>query len=85
MFLRPGLVIGVTNPFFTKCLQHWPNIIKIGELTNKPATSKQLENSNDSLDSAPTGGKVKKTSSIKDLDSKPGIITLKLLINYSTI
>ena len=31
--LRPGLIIGVTNPFFTKCLQHWPNIIKISAHT----------------------------------------------------
>lgn len=31
----------MTNPFFTKCLKHWPNIIKIGD-NNKNV---QLESS----------------------------------------
>nr|CAG8497463.1 9371_t:CDS:10 [Entrophospora candida] len=25
-----NIIIGVTNPYFTKALQHWPNIIKVG-------------------------------------------------------
>lgn len=32
---RPSVILGVTNPFFAKTLQHWPHIIRIGDL--KPA------------------------------------------------
>ncbi len=28
----PSVIIGVTNPFFIKTLQHWPHVIKIGDL-----------------------------------------------------
>ena len=28
---RPSVVLGVTNPFFAKTLQHWPHVIRIGE------------------------------------------------------
>ncbi|XP_070559229.1 protein DENND6A-like isoform X2 [Ptychodera flava] len=28
----PAVVLGVTNPFFAKTLQHWPHIIRIGEM-----------------------------------------------------
>ncbi|XP_055999780.1 protein DENND6A-like isoform X4 [Ostrea edulis] len=28
----PSVVLGVTNPFFAKTLQHWPHIIRIGEM-----------------------------------------------------
>ncbi|ERE87481.1 Protein of unknown function DUF1630 containing protein [Cricetulus griseus] len=31
----PSVILGVTNPFFAKTLQHWPHIIRIGDL--KPA------------------------------------------------
>ena len=27
----PPIVLGVTNPFFAKTLQHWPHIIRIGD------------------------------------------------------
>ncbi|XP_077632876.1 protein DENND6A [Crocuta crocuta] len=33
----PSVILGVTNPFFAKTLQHWPHIIRIGDL--KPAAS----------------------------------------------
>ena len=26
------MILGVTNPFFAKTLQHWPHIIRIGEM-----------------------------------------------------
>jgi hypothetical protein len=26
----PPVLLGVTNPFFAKALQHWPHIIRIG-------------------------------------------------------
>ncbi|RLV63440.1 hypothetical protein DV515_00018268, partial [Chloebia gouldiae] len=29
---RPNIVVGVTNPFFIKTLQHWPHILRVGEL-----------------------------------------------------
>lgn len=32
---RPSVILGVTNPFFAKTLQHWPHIIRIEDL--KPA------------------------------------------------
>ena len=28
---RPNVVLGVTNPFFIKTLQHWPHILRVGE------------------------------------------------------
>ncbi|XP_072438482.1 DENN/MADD domain containing 6Aa isoform X2 [Chiloscyllium punctatum] len=31
----PSVILGVTNPFFAKTLQHWPHIIRIGDM--KPA------------------------------------------------
>lgn len=27
----PPVVLGVTNPFFAKTLQHWPHIIRMGD------------------------------------------------------
>ncbi|NXV67418.1 DEN6B protein, partial [Molothrus ater] len=27
----PNIVVGVTNPFFIKTLQHWPHILRVGE------------------------------------------------------
>lgn len=31
-FRRPSVILGVTNPFFAKTLQHWPHIIRIGDM-----------------------------------------------------
>lgn len=45
VLFRPGVIIGVTNPFFTKCLQHWPNIIKVSD-SNKLAANAQDGESN---------------------------------------
>ncbi|KAA0707539.1 Protein DENND6A DENN domain-containing protein 6A [Triplophysa tibetana] len=28
----PSVILGVTNPFFAKTLQHWPHIIRIGDM-----------------------------------------------------
>lgn len=30
----PPIILGVTNPFFAKTLQHWPHIIKVAESSN---------------------------------------------------
>lgn len=31
----PNVILGVTNPFFAKTLQHWPHIIRIGDNTGR--------------------------------------------------
>lgn len=28
-FLRPNVILGVTNPFFAKVFQNWPHIIRL--------------------------------------------------------
>ncbi|CAI8051071.1 Protein DENND6A [Geodia barretti] len=30
----PRVILGVTNPFFTKTLDHWPHVIKLGEISS---------------------------------------------------
>ncbi|KAK2167268.1 hypothetical protein LSH36_30g02036 [Paralvinella palmiformis] len=53
----PAVILGVTNPFFAKTLQHWPHVLRIGELA---------------VSSPKTINKLKKVGTIKTLDSKPG-------------
>ncbi|KAM4749567.1 protein DENND6B [Rhinophrynus dorsalis] len=57
----PSLVLGVTNPFFIKTLQHWPHILRVGE----PRMSGDL----------PKQVKLKKTTKLKTLDTKAGMYT----------
>ncbi|XP_027448768.1 protein DENND6B isoform X5 [Zalophus californianus] len=57
----PNVVLGVTNPFFIKTLQHWPHILRVGE----PKMSGDL----------PKQVKLKKPSRLKTLDTKPGLYT----------
>ncbi|XP_029814001.1 protein DENND6B [Manacus vitellinus] len=57
----PNIVVGVTNPFFIKTLQHWPHILRVGELRMSGDLPKQV--------------KVKKLAKLKTLDTKPGIYT----------
>ncbi|XP_042849555.1 protein DENND6B isoform X4 [Panthera tigris] len=59
--IRPNVVLGVTNPFFIKTLQHWPHILRVGE----PKMSGDL----------PKQVKLKKPSRLKTLDTKPGLYT----------
>ncbi|KAK2821540.1 hypothetical protein Q7C36_020883 [Tachysurus vachellii] len=56
----PSVILGVTNPFFAKTLQHWPHIIRIGDMKQTEMV-KQM--------------KVKKLKNLKTLDSKPGVYT----------
>lgn len=56
----PNVILGVTNPFFAKTLQHWPHIIRIGESTGSPSTQKH---------------KIKKASALKTVEQKPGMYT----------
>ncbi|KAI8782166.1 protein DENND6A-like isoform X1 [Biomphalaria glabrata] len=58
----PPVILGVTNPFFAKTLQHWPHIIRIGEM-GPLGSSPKLAN------------KVKKAAALKTLDSNPGVYT----------
>ncbi|XP_063282947.1 protein DENND6A [Pelobates fuscus] len=55
----PSVIFGVTNPFFAKTLQHWPHIIRIGDVKLAGDVPKQV--------------KVKKLKNLKTLDSKPGV------------
>ncbi|XP_070646761.1 protein DENND6B isoform X3 [Bos indicus] len=54
----PNVVLGVTNPFFIKTLQHWPHILRVGEPKMSGDFPKQV--------------KLKKPSRLKTLDTKPG-------------
>ncbi|KAL3851741.1 hypothetical protein ACJMK2_015454 [Sinanodonta woodiana] len=56
----PPVILGVTNPFFAKTLQHWPHIVRIGEMLG---------------DASKSFNKIKKSSALKTLDSKPGVYT----------
>ncbi|RUS83833.1 hypothetical protein EGW08_008414 [Elysia chlorotica] len=58
----PNVILGVTNPFFAKTLQHWPHIIRIGDM-GSIGSSPKLAN------------KVKKAAALKTLDSNPGVYT----------
>lgn len=55
----PPVILGVTNPFFAKTLQHWPHIVRIGE----------------SIHDKSKANKPKKPGSLKTLESKPGVYT----------
>ncbi|XP_063579230.1 protein DENND6B isoform X3 [Pongo abelii] len=61
----PNVVLGVTNPFFIKTLQHWPHILRVGE----PKMSGQAPGD------LPKQVKLKKPSRLKTLDTKPGLYT----------
>ncbi|KAF4532616.1 hypothetical protein B566_EDAN011529 [Ephemera danica] len=37
----PPVILGVTNPFFAKTLQHWPHIIRIGDTPNLGTQTKR--------------------------------------------
>ena len=43
MYSRPGVILGVTNPFFAKTLQHWPHMVRIGEMSNLGEYFNQLD------------------------------------------
>ncbi|XP_061419017.1 protein DENND6B-like isoform X1 [Lethenteron reissneri] len=58
----PSVILGVTNPFFAKTLQHWPHILRIGE--TRPSAGDQ-----------PRQVKLRKASKLKALDAKPGVYT----------
>lgn len=57
----PSIILGVTNPFFNKALQHWPNLVRLSEThpSKSPAKAKTSSHS---------GSKFKS-------ESKPGVFT----------
>ncbi|KAM3832687.1 protein DENND6B isoform 2-T2 [Vipera latastei] len=57
----PSVLLGVTNPFFIKMLQHWPHILRLGEPWMAGDLPKQV--------------KLKKLAKLKTLDTKPGLYT----------
>ncbi|KHN72432.1 Protein DENND6B [Toxocara canis] len=59
--LRPNVILGVTNPFFTKTLQHWPHIVRVGD-----ASSRHVVNAERTF---------RKTWDGRTLDTKPGLYT----------
>lgn len=64
----PPVIIGVTNPFFNKTLQHWPNIIRVGDMGSKPSIPNSSLLSVDST-------RFRKTTKLKTLDPKLGVYT----------
>ncbi|VDK73365.1 unnamed protein product [Onchocerca ochengi] len=58
--LRPNVILGVTNPFFTKVFQNWPHIIRL-----VPSQEQQI----------PVGGKRKKIWNKRILETKYGLFS----------
>ncbi|KAI1714570.1 stabilization of polarity axis domain-containing protein [Ditylenchus destructor] len=59
----PPIMLGVTNPFFSKAFKHWPHILRIGDLLTTSGT--QTPSSMERV--------LKKMSNGKKLDTKPGL------------
>ncbi|XP_042323601.1 protein DENND6B-like [Sceloporus undulatus] len=57
----PNVILGVTNPFFIKMLQHWPHVLRLGDLKMAGDLPKQI--------------KLKKPAKLRTLDTKPGLYT----------
>ncbi|XKL66314.1 hypothetical protein PGB90_009734 [Kerria lacca] len=56
----PTVILGVTNPFFGKTLQHWPHIIRLAENSNNTSIQKQ---------------KLKRNNNMTFFDAKTGVYT----------
>lgn len=39
----PRVILGVTNPFFIKALDHWPHILKVGDTVEGAETPERQE------------------------------------------
>ena len=59
----PSIILGVTNPFFNKALQHWPNLVRLADQGNHLPSAK-----------SPAKSKGKGQSKFKS-ESKPGVFT----------
>lgn len=74
----PAVILGVTNPFFAKTLQHWPHIIRISNGNNSGKfydARRQMVCSEYGVRSTDQRYKIKKSENLKVLDSKPGVYT----------
>ncbi|XP_038115021.1 uncharacterized protein LOC6053032 [Culex quinquefasciatus] len=81
---HPSIILGVTNPFFAKTLQHWPHTIRLQDSAESQALLKQKQavisggvNVTNSGSEAATLSKLSKIKQItnKLLDSSPGVYT----------
>lgn len=62
---KPNVILGVTNPFFAKSLEHWPNVIQLCSMTNSKS-SDQLSSLISSFSSITTT-----TTTATNNDNKP--------------
>jgi hypothetical protein len=60
------VILGVTNPFFAKALEHWPHIIRLADITNS---------SEEAYASSSSAGSGRSRSPGDGSDTKPGIQT----------
>ena len=74
----PNILLGVTNPFFSKALNHWPHIVKLGSSVdpsiggNGGLQAQTNAATRSPSHSTATSKKVKNISKFK-MDSKPGV------------
>lgn len=82
----PNILLGVTNPFFSKALNHWPHVVKLGSNCDPSLGVGGLQNQGNSANRSPSHNaasskKVKNISKFK-MDSKPGVYsTSKALLD----
>lgn len=53
LFVRPPVILGVTNPFFAKTLQHWPHIVRLGDTLDNKKVKVRKAGDLKTLDSKP--------------------------------
>ncbi|XP_055619343.1 protein DENND6A [Toxorhynchites rutilus septentrionalis] len=62
---HPPIILGVTNPFFAKTLQHWPHTIRLQDSVESQLQQKQKQSP------LPSGGCASSTSTSSDASSTP--------------
>ncbi|XP_055601471.1 uncharacterized protein LOC129750540 [Uranotaenia lowii] len=78
---HPSIILGVTNPFFAKTLQHWPHTIRLQDSTETVLQKqKQIASTGGNPAGAEAAASLSKLSKIKQitnklLDSSPGVYT----------
>ncbi|XP_003747684.1 protein DENND6A [Galendromus occidentalis] len=60
----PAVILGVTNPFFTKTFQQWPHIIKVGDDYSSTDCCAKYSTT-----------KTKRAANLKTLDTQTGVFT----------
>ena len=53
VYCRPPVILGVTNPFFAKTLQHWPHIVRLGDTLDIKKVKLRKAGNFKTLDSKP--------------------------------